>query len=77
MLVLAKTFFFLQYPEHNLNRLNERLILFRHDYGSTNILLPINAASEVTEGTLVEIIVSGQCNIFSLLFDILLENYKK
>ncbi|GIY57510.1 hypothetical protein CEXT_208101 [Caerostris extrusa] len=33
---------------------------FRHDYNSTNILLPINVASEVSEGTLVEIVVSGK-----------------
>ncbi|KAL3183598.1 hypothetical protein MRX96_033704 [Rhipicephalus microplus] len=47
-------------PEHGLNRLSERLLLFRHDYNSENILLPINAASDVAEGTLVEIVVSGK-----------------
>lgn len=49
-----------QLPEHGLNRLSERLLLFRHDYNSENILLPINAASDVAEGTLVEIVVSGK-----------------
>ena len=48
-----------QYPDHGLNRLTERLILFRHDYNSQNMLLPINAASDVTDGALIEIIVSG------------------
>ncbi|XP_042902741.1 serine/threonine-protein kinase D3 isoform X2 [Parasteatoda tepidariorum] len=57
---LAVNFIDRRFPEHSLKRLNERLLLFRHDYGSTNILLPINAASEVTEGTLVEIVVSGK-----------------
>lgn len=46
-------------PEHGLNRLSERLLLFRHDYNNENILLPINAASDVAEGTLVEIVVSA------------------
>ncbi|UYV75301.1 PRKD1 [Cordylochernes scorpioides] len=56
---LACNFIDKKFPEHGLNRLNERLLLFRHDYGSTNMLLPINAASDVTEGTLVEIVVSA------------------
>ncbi|KFM83155.1 Serine/threonine-protein kinase D3, partial [Stegodyphus mimosarum] len=35
---LACNFVDKKFPEHNLNRLSERLILFRHDYSSTNIL---------------------------------------
>ncbi|GFS47579.1 hypothetical protein TNCV_3133761 [Trichonephila clavipes] len=57
---LACNFVDKKFPEHNLNRLTERLILFRHDYTTTNILHPINVASEVSEGTLVEIVVSGK-----------------
>ncbi|GFU20301.1 hypothetical protein NPIL_704892 [Nephila pilipes] len=57
---LACNFVDKKFPEHNLNRLTERLILFRHDYSTTNILHPINVASEVSEGTLVEIVVSGK-----------------
>lgn len=49
-----------QFPEHSLSKLNERLILFRHDYDSPNILQIINAASEVTQDTLVEIVMSGK-----------------
>ncbi|CAG2105773.1 unnamed protein product [Medioppia subpectinata] len=48
-----------QYPDHGLNRLTERLMLFKHDYNSQNMLLPVNAASDVTDGALIEIIVSG------------------
>lgn len=51
---------FPQYPDHGLNRLTERLLLFRHDYNSQNMLLPINAASDVTDSSLVEIVVSGK-----------------
>lgn len=48
-----------KFPEHGLNRLNERLLLFRHDYNSQNILQLINAASEVTDDTLVEVVLSS------------------
>ncbi|XP_023225928.1 serine/threonine-protein kinase D1-like [Centruroides sculpturatus] len=56
---LACDFINKKFPDHGLNRLNERLILFRHEYKSGNLLLPINVASEVSDGTLVEIILSA------------------
>ncbi|KAI1295433.1 Serine/threonine-protein kinase D1 [Halotydeus destructor] len=56
---LACNFVDRKFPDHGLNRLSERLILFKHDYQSQNILLPINAASDVNEGALVEVVVSG------------------
>lgn len=61
-----------QFPEHGLNRLTERLYLFRHDYTSENMLLPIKAVSDVSEGSLIEIVVSGKtifilCNFFAYL----------
>lgn len=56
---LACEFIDKKFPEHGLNRLNERLLLFRHDYNSPNILQLINAASEVHDETLVEVILSG------------------
>ncbi|KAJ6217177.1 hypothetical protein RDWZM_008334, partial [Blomia tropicalis] len=55
----ACTFIDRKFPEHGLNRLTERLLLFRHDYNSENMLLPINAVSDVVEGSLVEIVVSA------------------
>lgn len=56
---IACSFIDKKFPEHGLNRLNERLVLFRHDYNSTNMLLPINVASDVTEGSLLEIVLSA------------------
>jgi hypothetical protein len=50
----------LQFPDHGLTRLNERLLLFRHDYGSANILQHINSAAEIMDETLVEIVLSAQ-----------------
>ncbi|XP_027204598.2 serine/threonine-protein kinase D3 isoform X1 [Dermatophagoides pteronyssinus] len=48
-----------KFPDHGLNRLTERLLLFRHDYNSKNLLVPINVVSEITEGSLIEIVVSA------------------
>ncbi|XP_022240643.1 serine/threonine-protein kinase D1-like [Limulus polyphemus] len=55
---LACNFIDKKFPDHGLNRLSERLILFRHDYNSENMLLPISAATDITENTVVEIILS-------------------
>ncbi|RZF33878.1 hypothetical protein LSTR_LSTR009902 [Laodelphax striatellus] len=47
-------------PEHGVNRLADRLMLFRHDYSSPNILHLVYSASEVTDETLIEIILTAQ-----------------
>lgn len=47
-------------PEHGLNHLFERLLLFKHDYSSTNILQLITNATEVVDETLVEIVLTGK-----------------
>lgn len=49
-----------QFLEHGIPRLNECINLFRHDYGKPNILQLINAASEIADDTLVEIVLSGE-----------------
>ncbi|XP_012273303.1 serine/threonine-protein kinase D3 [Orussus abietinus] len=47
-------------PDHGLSQLNDRLLLFKHDYNSTNILQLITNATEVIDETLVEIVLSAQ-----------------
>lgn len=42
-----------------MNRLSDRLLLFRHDYTSPNVLQLINSASEILDETVVEIILTG------------------
>ncbi|XP_031344042.1 serine/threonine-protein kinase D3 isoform X2 [Photinus pyralis] len=49
-------------PDHGVNNLADRLLLFKHEYNSSNILEVINSASDVTDETIVEIILSGKCN---------------
>ncbi|CAG9789557.1 unnamed protein product [Diatraea saccharalis] len=46
-------------PDNGLNRLSERILLFRHDYCSPNVLQLVNAASDVTDETLVEIVLTA------------------
>ncbi|XP_065211557.1 serine/threonine-protein kinase D1 isoform X2 [Planococcus citri] len=47
-------------PDHGVSRLSDRLLLFRHDYSSPNILHYVNAASDIVDEVLVEIVLSGQ-----------------
>ncbi|XKL69676.1 hypothetical protein PGB90_007445 [Kerria lacca] len=47
-------------PEHGISRLSDRLMLFRHDYSSSNILHYISSASEIEDEVLVEIVLSSQ-----------------
>jgi protein kinase D len=46
--------------DHGIPRLNECVNLFRHDNTKPNILQLINSASEITDDTLVEIVLSGK-----------------
>lgn len=48
-----------QIPDNGLNRLSDRILLFRHDYCSPNVLQLINSASDVTDETLVEIVLTA------------------
>ncbi|XP_071748485.1 serine/threonine-protein kinase D3 isoform X3 [Lepeophtheirus salmonis] len=47
-------------PEHGIKRLSERLLLYRHDHGSSNVLQIINAVTDILEDTIVEIVVNAQ-----------------
>ncbi|XP_071633238.1 serine/threonine-protein kinase D3 isoform X3 [Temnothorax longispinosus] len=57
---LACDFINTKCPEHGLNHLFERLILFKHDYNSTNVLQLVTNATEVVDETLVEIVLTAQ-----------------
>lgn len=57
---LACDFINTKCPEHGLNHLFERLLLFKHDYNSTNVLQLVTNAAEVTDETLVEIVLTAQ-----------------
>lgn len=57
---LAADFINKKCADHGLTCLNERLLLFRHDYNSNNILQLINSTSEIVDETLVEIVLTAQ-----------------
>lgn len=51
----------IQLPDNGLSQLPNRLLLFRHDYNSPNVLQLVNAASEVIDETLIEIVLTANC----------------
>lgn len=63
---LACDFINTKCPEHGLNHLFERLILFKHDYNSTNVLQLVTNATEVIDETLVEIVLTGKTYVAAI-----------
>lgn len=57
---LASDFINKKFPDHGLTCLGERLLLFRHDHSSANILQLVNSAAEIIDETLVEIVLTAQ-----------------
>ncbi|KAL4134739.1 hypothetical protein QTP88_006459 [Uroleucon formosanum] len=47
-------------PDHGLTRLAERILLFRHNYSCDQILVPVNNVIDISDETIIEIILSGQ-----------------
>ncbi|KPJ17062.1 Serine/threonine-protein kinase D3 [Papilio machaon] len=56
---LAVKFVHDKIPDNGLNRLPERILLFRHDYCSPNVLQLVNSAADITDETLVEIVLTA------------------
>lgn len=50
---------FFQIPDNGLSDLSNRLMFFKHDYNTNNILQQINAVSDIVDETLVEIVLKG------------------
>lgn len=57
---LAVSFLNSKIPDHGVNKLEERILLFRHVYNSNNILQLINSASDVIDETLIEIVLTAK-----------------
>ncbi|XP_022913923.1 serine/threonine-protein kinase D1 isoform X2 [Onthophagus taurus] len=57
---LACNFIHNKIPDHGINRLEDRVLLFRHEYTSNNILQFINSSADITDETLVEIVLTGK-----------------
>ncbi|XP_065342030.1 serine/threonine-protein kinase D3 isoform X2 [Cloeon dipterum] len=57
---LAADFLNAKFPDHGFTIPADRVLLFLHDYNSPNILQRIGPSTEVVEGSLIEVVVSGQ-----------------
>ncbi|GAV01622.1 hypothetical protein RvY_12307-2 [Ramazzottius varieornatus] len=56
---LACLFISRKFPNHSLSQMQDRLLLFRHDYTSENILQRIHGIQEITDGAHIEVLVSA------------------
>jgi len=58
--ILACSFVDQKFPDHSISRAGEKILVFRHDYSSSNILQRLTSVSEVTEGCILELVMSAQ-----------------
>ncbi|KAL3874600.1 hypothetical protein ACJMK2_037588 [Sinanodonta woodiana] len=54
------------FPEHGFYGLADKIILFRHDSSSSNVLELITSPADVKEGCLVEVVLSAQATMEDL-----------
>lgn len=59
---------YLQFPECGFYGMYDKILLFRHDPTSENILQLVKTASDIQEGDLIEVVLSGSI-LFSLSID--------
>lgn len=57
---LACNFLNARVPDHGVNRIEDRVLLFKHEYSSNNILQFINSASDIVDETLIEIVLTAK-----------------
>lgn len=53
-------FFLLQFPECGFYGIYDKILLFKHDTTSNNILQLVKSTSDIQEGDLVEVVLSGE-----------------
>lgn len=49
-----------QFPECGFYGMYDKILLFRHDPNSDNVLQLVRCAAEIMEGDLVEVVLSGK-----------------
>lgn len=54
---------YLQFPECGFYGMYDKILLFRHDPTSENILQLVKSAGDIQEGDLVEVVLSGKKNM--------------
>ncbi|XP_021352183.1 serine/threonine-protein kinase D3-like isoform X4 [Mizuhopecten yessoensis] len=63
---IACSFVDRKFPEHGFYGLVDKILLFRHDVSSANVLQMINSPADVKEGCLVEVVLSAQTTMEDL-----------
>lgn len=53
----------MQFPECGFYGMYDKILLFRHDPTSENILQLVKSAGDIQEGDLVEVVLSGKKNM--------------
>ncbi len=51
---------FVQFPECGFYGIYDKILLFKHDTSCSNILQLVKAVSDIQEGDLVEVVLSGK-----------------
>lgn len=59
-------YLYLQFPECGFYGMYDKILLFRHDPTSENILQLVKTASDIQEGDLIEVVLSGSNTYFSI-----------
>lgn len=59
---------YLQFPECGFYGMYDKILLFRHDPTSENILQLVKSAGDIQEGDLIEVVLSGS-KLFSLFIN--------
>lgn len=57
-----------QFPECGFYGIYDKILLFKHDTSTNNILQLVKNAIDIQEGDLVEVVLSGKLLFSSLLF---------
>lgn len=55
---------YLQFPECGFYGMYDKILLFRHDPTSENILQLVKTASDIQEGDLIEVVLSGSILLY-------------
>ncbi|KAK9876177.1 hypothetical protein WA026_011295 [Henosepilachna vigintioctopunctata] len=68
---LACNFINTKVPDHGINKIEDRILLFRHEYNTNNILQFVNSASDIVDESLIEIVLTGKVLSSNSNFDLL------
>lgn len=53
-----------QAPDNGLSQLPDRLLLFRHDYNSANVLHIVSNTADIADETVIEIVLTASRECF-------------